>query len=104
MWHVCSSPVVFFFFKNHKLTQNEVRDGEVIKNEGGLHFGVCWSESGYWRSYRGHKLRGSVRLTHNLLVVFFNAKIICLQKFSGLSSRPTVGAQPNPMLHAVGHY
>jgi hypothetical protein len=28
------------FFKNPKSPQNEVRDGKIIENEGGLHLGV----------------------------------------------------------------
>jgi hypothetical protein len=59
------------FFKNPKFPQNEVRDGKIIENEGCLHLGV-WSESGFWRSYGGHKLRGWVGVTRKLLVILFS--------------------------------
>jgi hypothetical protein len=36
-----------------------------------LHLGV-WSESGFWRSYGGHNLGGSVGVTHKLLVILFS--------------------------------
>jgi hypothetical protein len=36
VWPVLTSR----FFKTLKLPQNEVRDGKIVENEGGLHFGV----------------------------------------------------------------
>jgi hypothetical protein len=60
------------FFKTPKSPQNEVRDGKIIENEGGLHLGV-WSESGFWRSYYGgHKLGGWVDVTRKLLLILFS--------------------------------
>jgi hypothetical protein len=36
IWPELTNP----FFKTLKLPQNEVRDGKIVENEGGLHLGV----------------------------------------------------------------